>query len=135
MNRRIVLAAVGLWLLMAVLAIANGTLRQAVLAPALGNGAAQVLSIAILTTVVAVLQWRMVRGPWSGLPRAQLLVIGGCWMVGTILFEFALGRLVLGMSWASLLQQYNLLAGNLWPLIPVLMLVGLPLMKPREARR
>lgn len=55
MNRRVILQALGLWLLMAVLAIANGTLRQAALA-----------------------------------------------------------------------------AGNLWPIIPVLMLLGMPLMKAKE---
>lgn len=47
--------------------------------------------------------------------------------------EFALGRRVLDMSWSRLMQQYNLLAGNLGPIVPVLMLVGIPFMKHQEA--
>lgn len=131
MNRRIPLVASGLWLLIAVLAIANGTLRQAVLVPVLGDATAQVLSVLILGVLIAAIQWRMVHGPWRTLTQSRLALIGCCWMVGTILFEFALGRLVLGMGWTSLLQQYNVAAGNLWPLIPLLMLLGMPLMKRR----
>lgn len=132
MNRRVILQAIGLWLLMAVLAIANGTLRQAALIPWMGDTVAQVISIAILAGAIAFIEWRMVRGPWTTLGRRNLWIIGACWMAGTILFEFALGRLVLDMTWSSLLQQYNLFAGNLWPIIPILMLVGMPLMNSKE---
>ena len=129
MTRRVPLVAFGLWLLVAILAIANGALRQAVLIPALGDGVAQVLSVLILGAIIAAIQWRMVHGPWNALSRGQLAAIGACWMLGTVLFEFALGRLVLDLSWESLLRQYNLFAGTLWPLIPLLMLLGMPLMK------
>ncbi len=113
------------------LAIANGTLREAFLAP-MPDAVAEVISVAILAMVIAAVEWFMVRRPWADLRRRDLAGIGAAWMGGSVLFEFALGRLVLDMSWHALLQQYNLFEGNLWPLIPILMLVGMPLMKPRE---
>lgn len=127
--KRIAALAIGVWLLIAVLAIANGTLRETVLIPALGDVAAQVASVLSLGAIIILIEWRLVRGPWAGLPRGTLLAIGAAWTAGTILFEFGLGRLVMGMSWHDLLQQYNLFAGNLWPLIPLTMLLGMPIIQ------
>jgi len=36
------------------------------------------------------------------------------WMVLTFLFEFGLGRYVLGDSWGNFLHAYNLLKGRVW---------------------
>ena len=44
----------------------------------------------------------------------QALLIGFVWMVLTILFEFVLGRMM-NNSWEELLQNYDLLAGKIWP--------------------
>jgi len=38
------------------------------------------------------------------------------WMVLTFLFEFGLGRYVLGDSWGNFLHAYNLLKGRVWGL-------------------
>ena len=126
MRARIVWTAVGAWFLIAVLAVANGTLREALLIPAFGNAWAQIISIAILAAIVLALEWWLVTRPWATLTTGHLLAIGACWTAATILFEFALGRLVLDMSWSDLLQQYNIFAGRLWPIVPLLMLFGMP---------
>lgn len=95
-------------------------LREAVLIPALGDVAAQGASVLILGAILVLIEWRVVRGPDS----RGLFAIGAAWTVGTVLFEF-----VLEMCWHDLLQQYNLFAGNLWPLIPLTMLLGMPIIQ------
>ena len=46
----------------------------------------------------------------------QAVAIGLMWMVLTVLFEFGLGRYVLGDSWGNLLHAYNPLEGRVWGL-------------------
>ena len=41
---------------------------------------------------------------------------GLMWMILTIIFEFALDRLVVGDSWSKLLGDYNLLEGRVFSL-------------------
>jgi hypothetical protein len=38
------------------------------------------------------------------------------WMILTIIFEFALGRYVVGDSWSKLLADYNLFEGRVFGL-------------------
>ena len=45
-----------------------------------------------------------------------LVVVGLMWMVLTVLFEFGLGRYVLGDPWGNLVQARNLLDGRVWGL-------------------
>lgn len=53
----------------------------------------------------------------------QALLIGIVWLAMTLLFEFGFGRWR-GNSWEKLLQDYNLLKGRLWLLIPIFILVA-----------
>jgi hypothetical protein len=44
----------------------------------------------------------------------QLLTVGASWLALTLAFEFLFGHFVAGMTWAALLEDYNLLRGRLW---------------------
>lgn len=123
------------WLVLAAGAVANGALRQGVLSPLLGEPAARVLSIAILLAIILAVSAWLARRRWAALPYATLLVVGAAWAAGSVLFEFALGRLVLGTSWSELLAAYDLRAGSSWALAPVTMLVGPSLAKLALSRR
>jgi hypothetical protein len=105
-----------LWVLMACLGVLNGILREAVLAPLLGPALALPLSGITLSLFVFLLIWFAL--PWLGALRApHYWGIGGLWLLLTILFEFAFGRLVSGKSWTALLQAYDVSRGNLWLLV------------------
>jgi hypothetical protein len=121
---RIIPAAFAAWVLIAFAAVLNGILREALLIPALGNALAQVVSIALLVGVIALIASLLVRRRWRDLPRRTLLGIGGGWALGAVLFEFALGRLVLGIPWSQLLAAYDVRTGALWPLAPLAMIVS-----------
>jgi hypothetical protein len=51
------------------------------------------------------------------------LLIGILWLVMTLIFEFGFGRLR-GNSWEKLLEDYNLVKGRLWLLIPIFIAVA-----------
>jgi len=44
-------------------------------------------------------------------------LIGGFWLVMTILFEFVFGHYVMGHPWETLLTDYNLFKGKMWVLV------------------
>jgi hypothetical protein len=49
---------------------------------------------------------------------SQAIFIGLVWVVLTLIFEFGFGRYP-GRSWPQLLEDYNLLKGRIWILIPL----------------
>lgn len=76
----------------AILAVVNGTLREAVLTPWLDTASALMLSgvllsLFILGATYLFLPWLGVRHPY------QLLGVGLCWLAFTLVFEFSLGLL------------------------------------------
>lgn len=108
--------ALALWLAILVLAVINGALREAVLMPALGNASGLVASGAVLAMCISLVAW--VGVPWFGRLRArQWLLIGACWLVLTLVFEFGFGRLAQHKTWPELLEAYTFKDGNLWSLV------------------
>jgi hypothetical protein len=99
---------------MVVLAIANGTLRQAVFTRHFSDLKAHQLSTVTLI-FICTLYVAFVFPSLKIENGLQALLIGGCWVLLTVLFEFSLGRIT-RRSWSALLQDYNLLTGHIWPL-------------------
>jgi cell shape-determining protein MreD len=119
---------VAAWLLVMVMAIVNGTIRDFTYGRLLGERLAHSLSvIPLLVAIFALAIWLARRWP---LPSpAATAAIGAIWLAFTLGFEFGLGTAA-GRPMRDLLAQYDLLRGNLWPLIPVAMAVA-----PAIARR
>lgn len=120
------LRAIAVWLLIMVLAIANGAAREALLAPRLGERAAHVASTGVLCLLVFAAAWSAIRwiGPGS---LSSAWTVGATWLALTLAFEFLAGHYLLGASWEKLLADYNLLQGRVWPLVPLSTLVAPPL--------
>jgi hypothetical protein len=105
-----------IWLTILILAFANGTLRELVLAPRLGNLlggqlSAILLSIGVVLVTWLSLDWMQPRG-WQG-----ALGIGMLWVILTSAFEFLGGHFLFGKPWDVLLADYHLLQGRLWVLV------------------
>jgi hypothetical protein len=110
------------WVVLAVVMFANGTFRVLVLQPRLGEGLArQVATLSGIAIVLAVafLFVRRLSDPGPG----DLLKVGLLWLVLTLAFEFGMG-LVSGASWETMLADYDLTRGRLWPLALVAILVA-----------
>lgn len=108
------------WLPMIVLAFANAALRQLVFIKYFSELLAHQFSTLTLIGLCAVYTGFVF--PYLSLQSSrQALLLGAVWVVLTVLFEFSLGRLV-NRSWDSLLQDYNIFAGRIWPFFLVCLL-------------
>lgn len=105
------------------LAIANGVLREEALIPALGKPAGLILSGALLSLLIVLVAYGLVRFT-PDLTATQSLLIGVLWLGLTLAFEFSFGRYVQRKSWAELLDAYAFKEGNIWPVVLVVTLLA-----------
>jgi hypothetical protein len=113
----VLLRSLAVWLLILCLAVANGAFREAVLVRKWNAAQAHFISTVILCVLIFIATFILI--DWID-PRSarDALRIGLLWLVLTVAFEFALGRLIVKKSWAELLADYNLLTGRVWILVP-----------------
>ena len=104
------------WLLLAVVAIANGVLRQSTYGKYVSELAAHQVSTLTAILAFGVVVWGVNRF-WPIESASQAWTIGICWLVMTVMFEFGFGHYVAGHPWEKLLADYNLLEGRVWLLV------------------
>ncbi len=116
--------ALAVWFLLLVLAFAGAALREGLLAPRIGGGAAHVVGTLVVVALFVVAIALTV--PWiePTLSPGPLLRLGLGWTAMTIVFEFGFGHFVMGHSWRTLLHDYNLFAGRIWILVLLTTLLG-----------
>jgi hypothetical protein len=106
------------WFGLLVIALVNGTVRAVVTQPLLGETAARALATVILLAGLTGYVWWLHRR--SPIPTArQAWAVGLVWVAMTLVFEFSWGGLVEGLSWATMLADYDLTAGRIWVLVPI----------------
>lgn len=109
------------WFPMIVIAFGNALLRESVFSKSMSAFHAHQWSTVTLMILCALYAWFVfpnlkideVRQAWT---------VGLIWVVLTVLFEFILGRST-GKSWQALLEQYNILAGRIWLLFLIWLLL------------
>lgn len=117
-----------IWLLILVLAFANGAARELLLIPRLGRAPGLFLSGVLLSTVIFGLAFAGVR--WiHPLSAADAWRVGGFWLAATLVFEFGLGW-AQQKSLGEMLGAYSFRDGNTWALV-----VLATLLAPRLAYR
>ncbi len=103
------------WVLMLVIAIANGALRQATFGKVLSELRAHQLSTLIGSVLMGLFIWFVIRA-WPPSSGRQALLIGLIWLVLTVAFEFFMGLVLAHRTLAEVLRDYNLFAGRIWVL-------------------
>jgi hypothetical protein len=105
-----------IWLGFVGLAIANGAVRQALLAPRMSDAAAHAWSSVTLSAAILLVAWLTIR--WIA-PRSRrdAWLVGLLWLALTLAFEFLAGHYLFGTSWRELLAAYDVLSGQLWVLV------------------
>jgi hypothetical protein len=117
--------AIVVWLVFIAAESLNGIFRELFLVPRLGELSAHQLGF--VTGSALILAIATIFASWLGAYRQpQLLKIGSLWLILTVLFEIALGRLVLGYAWERIFADYNLISGRLM-LLGLVLLVLAPL--------
>jgi hypothetical protein len=102
------------WIVLLLAAIANGAVREATYAQWMSELRAHQLSTFIGIALTGVIAW-LFAGHFPIGSTIEALQIGGIWIVLTLAFEFIFGLCVAGKSLQTLLQDYNLFAGRVWP--------------------
>jgi len=121
----IVMTYLLVWLLLAVVATANGVIREATYGKAMPDLAAHQLSTVTAILASGFVVWACNRF-WPIESSAQAMLIGALWLMMTVAFEFGFGHYVAGHSWEHLLGDYNLLQGRVWSLF-LIWIVVLPI--------
>lgn len=98
---------------MVFIAIANGALRQLTFGKFMPELRAHQISTAIGSVLIGLFIYGVIRN-WPPSSAKQALAIGLIWLLFTVIFEFALGRLVMQRPWTLLFNDYDLLAGRVW---------------------
>jgi hypothetical protein len=111
------------WIPMVLIAIVNGLLRQAWYGRHFAELQAHQLSTLIGALLLGVYMKTIMRH-WKPVSAVQAITIGMAWCGLTVVFEFLFGHFVAGHSWTRLLQDYDLLAGRVWSLLLVWVLVA-----------
>jgi hypothetical protein len=70
----------------------------------------------------------------GALPTRALFGIGALWLALTVAYELLIGRYSAGASWESLLADYDVSRGRLWPLVLVTVLFAPWLASLKRAR-
>ena len=111
------------WLGILIGANLNGALRELALRPMLGPDVANAASTLLLCALVLLIARLAIR--WISPPDAgSAWRIGLLWLVLTLAFEFLAGRYLFDNSWERILSEYDLTAGRLWVLVPIVTLVA-----------
>ena len=103
------------WFGLAIAAILNGAIREAVYRDSLGELHAHQLSTLTGILVLGVVIWGMTR-MWPIQSSRLAWTIGLAWLTMTVCFEFLFGHFAVGHTWERLLHDYNILEGRVWVL-------------------
>lgn len=111
------------WVVMAVVAVANGVFRETVLISRVGEYAGHAVSTALLVAAILLVSFGYFL--WTPVEYAtvELLLVGTLWTVLTVGFEFVVGYAE-GTPVSVTLGQYNVLAGQVWIAVPITLLAS-----------
>jgi hypothetical protein len=123
--------ACGVWVLILLVAVVNGGIRQAFIIPRTGDTAGHAISTVMLCAAILALSWLTIRWMRPTTPR-EVWSIGAMWLALTLAFEFLAGHYLFGASWRQLLADYNIFRGRTWVLVLITTAVAPALMAQRR---
>jgi len=99
------------WLVIIAAETVHGILRGVLLVPIVGDLPARQIGVLIGSLLIFAVAYLFIR--WmAAKTKLQFLTVGLLWVVLTILFEIGLGRLVLGLPWERLTEDYKITRGG-----------------------
>ncbi len=113
----------GIWLLMVVVAIVNGLMRDKLLTPTIGSNYSLPLSGAFLSIFVFLVAYFTIAF-FGNLSESTYFVIGVFWVTLTLAFEYLFGHYVGGKSWEEINQVFDISKGDLFILVLVVSAVS-----------
>lgn len=115
--------AAGVWLVILLMAILNGAIREGWLIPRLGPSIGRAVSTLVLCGVVYLVTWLTIT--WINPTSARhALAVGVLWLGLTLAFEFLAGHYLFHKTWAVLLEDYDVTRGRIWPAVLLMVLLA-----------
>lgn len=94
------------WLVIIAAETVHGVLRGILLVPLVGDLPARQIGVPVGSLIIFAVAYIFVR--WiAARTRLQLLGVGLLWLVLSVLFEIGLGRVVLGLPWGRIMEDYD----------------------------
>ena len=118
-----ILRALAVWLLLLILAVLNGGLRDTQLSPRLGDTVGRGISTLLLCGLIVLATWLTIGRIRPGGSR-EALAVGALWVALTLAFEFGVGHYGFGKPWPELLADYDLSRGRIWITVLVVTLLA-----------
>jgi len=112
-----------LWFVMLIIAIGNGVLRETTFGKKLPGLRAHQLSTFIGAVLMGVFIWFVIH-EWPPSSSGAALAIGAVWLCLTVVFECFMGLVLRKRPLAEVLADYNLLAGRVWVLLLLWVMVA-----------
>jgi hypothetical protein len=103
--------------------VLNGALRETLVTPVFGDTAARQLSTLLLLALFSGWFWFLHRR-WPLSNARQAWLVGVLWLLMTLVFETFMGRVSGGKPWSVVFEDYDVLAGRIWALVPLWTLLG-----------
>lgn len=113
----------GVWVILAVVAVVNGVFRELILIPRIGEYPGHVLSTALLVLAILGLSFGYFQWTPIDYARVELLLLGVLWAGLTVGFEFLVGY-VENTPVSVTIGQYDVLAGQVWIAVPLALLLS-----------
>ena len=99
------------WLVVIAAETVHGILRGVLIVPLVGDLPARQIGVLIGSLLIFAVACLFIR--WiAARTMPQLLAVGLLWVVLTVLFEIGLGRLVLGLPWERITEDYDVTRGG-----------------------
>lgn len=111
------------WLPLVLIAVLNGALREAWYGKRLSELQAHQISTVSGLLLFSLYIWALIN-LWPLDSAQHAWIMGFTWLGLTVGFELLFGHYVAKHSWGRLFHDYNVLAGRLWPLIPIWIMVA-----------
>lgn len=100
------------WLVIIFAESVHGTLRQLFLAPLVGDFPARRIAFFVGIVLIFLIAYFFMR--WIAAPTTKsLFLVGLLWAILTLVFEFALGFLILGYESERVFEDYDVSSGGL----------------------
>lgn len=111
------------WVIIILVESLHGVARGLVLEPLIGDFRARQVSVFIGAGLIIAITFIFVR--WiNGSRVLDFILVGIMWVALTVVFEIALGLMVMDLSWEQIASDYDLSSGGLMPLGLLVMLMA-----------
>ncbi len=111
-----------IWVVFLILAIFNGGVRDFLIKPVLGEFRSQQVSAVTAIGLFAIVTW-IAHRVWPIESAGMAILIGALWMGMTVIFEVGMVVWIAKKPLSAVREQYDILSGNLWMLVPLALLV------------